>query len=338
MKRIVFRADGSSKLGMGHIVRCLALAKYIARECSWEIVFYSKDDPTGVKAIQNAGFPVFTIPSYISDAEAERAFINFILSNPFDVVINDVGPTTTDYVLAIKEKGVCLVTLDDEGVGAPLADAVICCYPVARPNPNGYYGSKYALLRNDFLFFNNKTKVIPMTPKNILVTTGGADVDNLTQKILDALLLAQWSEDVYVVLGPAVPEDYKKTIMRSTKDDLKIKLLCDVSKMAELMFNSDMAVFCGGTTRFELAATGTPSIALCYNEKQNRRVKDFCKSGCCLNLGIGKEVSRKRLAAAISDLSANYHKRLEMSTAGKRAVDGRGVERAVKIIKCACGG
>ena len=65
-------------------------------------------------------------------------------------------------------------------------------------------GCEYVLLRMEFLKYKDWKRDIPYKAKNILVTMGGGDPDNVTLKVIRALnSLYDWDLEVIIVAGPA---------------------------------------------------------------------------------------------------------------------------------------
>ena len=102
--------------------------------------------------------------------------------------------------------------------------------------------------------------------------------------------------------------------------------------MADLMFESDLIIAGGGMTLYELACVGTPAIVLCQTEYQLLEANHFAKEDVIINLGSEKDITKKMIAHNVMLLFNDNKKRKQMSIAGKRLIDGKGVERVTKEI------
>ena len=69
MKRALFRADGSHRLGMGHIMRCLALAQRLKQMDVMSLFVIRDYEPCVAELIRSWECTVETIPQHSSLAE-----------------------------------------------------------------------------------------------------------------------------------------------------------------------------------------------------------------------------------------------------------------------------
>jgi len=109
--RVFFRADGSSKIGLGHVIRSLALAEMIEGEfdCSFiirEPLQYLKNQIGKVCAniIELAETTCYT-------EEAVQISEKFLKSS--DIVVLDGYHFNTEYQSILKAKGCYLICIDD---------------------------------------------------------------------------------------------------------------------------------------------------------------------------------------------------------------------------------
>ena len=127
--KIYFRADGNADIGLGHVIRCLALADMLKEE--FECVFATRFVNKYInEEIQK------TCSSYIKlkekHGEHYEEFLSFIEKE--DIVVLDNYFFTTDYQKKIKNIGCKLVCIDDMHDKHYVADAVINHGPSLREN------------------------------------------------------------------------------------------------------------------------------------------------------------------------------------------------------------
>lgn len=177
---ILIRADGGPQIGLGHLIRCSALAHML--KDYFEINFFCKEIPQSNKTeLQQSGFPVVQI-------ESEEQFIDSVSRE--SIVVLDSYEFGTDYQRKIKAVGAKLVCIDDLHDKHYVADVVINhaindkkLFSIENYTKL-FLGLEYALIRKDF-FINFKQNKIKNT---LLINFGGSDFNNLTLKILDYLL------------------------------------------------------------------------------------------------------------------------------------------------------
>src|SRR5205814_745091 len=123
-------------------------------------------------------------------------------------------------------------------------------------------GSRYALLRREFLKKRSYKKKILERGHCILVTLGGSDPHHVTGKVLQALELVSVSGlEVIVLVGGVNPHfSDLKTIVKTSS--FKIQLIRNTHQMPQYMAWADLAISAGGTTCWEIACMGLPNIIL----------------------------------------------------------------------------
>ncbi|TDK64134.1 UDP-2,4-diacetamido-2,4,6-trideoxy-beta-L-altropyranose hydrolase [Bacillus salipaludis] len=301
-KKIVLRVDGYKEIGLGHIFRTLSIANNIIDH---EVVFLmcEKHD-LGIRLVKEQNFNVVT---FIDNPVDE-----IIRLGP-DIVINDILDTSKDYIQSLKNLGIKVFNFEDLGDGAEYADGVFnALYPGDVPFENFYTGEKYYISRNEFV--NTNIKEIKKEVKNILITFGGTDPNNLTLKTLKSICNLNENFDITIILGPGylhfdeLNEEVKKIKRR-------INIYKTVKNMADHMYNSDIIFSSAGRTMYEIAMIGTPSIIIAQNYREVTHLFGHNYNGF-INLGIHSEVNDERIKSVLIrlisdfDLRRNMHKRM----------------------------
>jgi RimJ/RimL family protein N-acetyltransferase len=189
------------------------------------------------------------------------------------------------------------------------------------------------LLRKEFWKWKTWKRDIPAVAKKVLVTMGGADPDNVTLQVLKALKeVAIPDMEVVVVLGPA----------NHHKDDIehflslfpfKSHLLLSVDNMPEIMAWADVAIAAGGSTSWELAFMGVPSLLIILAENQRVVSHKLEEAGACINLGWYDETKVGTISKVAENIMKNQKAREAMSTKGRNLVDGNGGSEVVKFLR-----
>ena len=327
-RSLIYRVDGGTRLGMGHIQRAAVLGAELQGD--FDIRFYVREDDTGFRYLKNAGFDTLRIPQDMHKEEEAN-----MLSAP--VILVDILDTRKSYMAALKGRDSRLVTFENQGPGAAVAEIVINAM-VEGPENRDYVfngtrylkGARYKILSPDF------DNTFPKKKKNgtleVVVTLGGGDVTGILPKVLRSI--AEIKKDIHVtaIAGPAHKE------FGGLKRELKgiserIDLFKEVSNMAELLSRADVAITAGGGTLYEIAFLGVPGIVICQCDHQQQNAARFEKKGTVINLGYASKVTSTAVQEALSDLLEDPEKRKEMSEKGKDLIDGQGRERVTGIIK-----
>ncbi len=191
-------------------------------------------------------------------------------------------------------------------------------------------GSRFSLLRSEFLNAKLSTKEIPSRAKRLLVTFGGSDPGNITLEVIKSLGTSGLSDlDIKVLVGAANQnrESLKKV---AGSLGMEIHLLTHVADMVGLLSWADLAVTAGGTTCWELALMGVPALVLQTAENQSGVIDTLSQFGISVNMGSADSLNRERLKKEIVQLSADQECRLRMSKLGRLLIDGNGADRVVE--------
>lgn len=344
---ILFRCDGSSKIGLGHVVRCLALADELHDSYGCHISFAMRKGPLGIQIVMEKGYKV------IASEETRQAFdygkwLNeCVREADASAIVFDVRDRLSrSLVRELRNNGILIVTIDDPEDKRLEAD--LAFYPpvpqVKRMDWTGFTGKLYAdwewvILRSEFAEWQKKQDGISTSlltphssPFNILVTMGGSDPAGLTIMAVEALNQLTSDFQAQIVIGPGFKH---RTSLHELlrKSHRHFEIIENVSDMAALMSKADMAVASFGVTAYELAAAGVPSIFLCLTEDHSESASAFVSAGIALNLGVHGQVLESVLSEAIRHLMDNEAIRRDMRKRAQQLVDGRGASRIAKLLK-----
>lgn len=271
MSKIGIRVDGNSKIGTGHVMRCMA----IARQCILmgnEVIFLVADNQA-CEMINGSGFETFILNSEWTELDFEvEKLTTAIKKNSIDVLLIDTYYVTKTYLETIRNS-VKTVYIDDLFMFDYPVDVLVnySAYAdikryICRKDTKYYMGMKYAPLREQF------QKIIINKEKGdtILVMSGGTDPYHMTKKLPEAILESERLNKfkLFVVQGIFAKED------ELIKSD-RVVYYKNIKDMANLMQQSKLAVSAGGTTLYELCACQIPTVTYSFVDNQIDNVKAF---------------------------------------------------------------
>ena len=102
-----------------------------------------------------------------------------------------------------------------------------------------------------------------------------------------------------------------------------------MENMPELMAWADIAISAGGSTNWELAFMGLPSIVITIAENQKAIAAELDRQGVIINLGWHRNVNVEQIGLFLGELIGDRAKREIMSNRGRELVDGNGASRVV---------
>ncbi|MGH2075659.1 cytidylyltransferase domain-containing protein [Aerococcus urinaeequi] len=321
-KNILIRVEGYSEIGLGHVYRGLSLA-YSLMDHNVTFVTSSKSD-LAIKKLEDSFIKYEVI-------QEEHQLEEIIAKYDVDIVINDILNTSISYMEYLSQFSVRVVNFEDVGPGSALADAVINdLYAPQNTDSKYYWGSKYYLLRDEFLI--SKPSEFNEEVNNVFVIFGGVDPSNLTQKVLAAFEQINTNEDVEftVVVGPGYAE-FEKIKDIAENSALNISVFKDVNNMAEMMKRSDIAISSQGRTMLELASMNVPTILMAQNERELTHEFGYLSNGF-INLGLGEAIDSSSIALSLEWLMNTPQIRRQMHNQMQKKDLRNGFKRVKSII------
>jgi UDP-2,4-diacetamido-2,4,6-trideoxy-beta-L-altropyranose hydrolase len=339
---LLIRTDASVQIGTGHLMRCLALSQ-AWQDAGGKVVFLMATKAPALEArLQSEGMKIVHLsvqPGSIDDAIQTSCYAHQVEA---DWIVVDGYHFGTNYQRIIKNQKCRLLLIDDLGnFEYCYADLILNqniyaheeLYGNREPYTQLLLGTRYALLRREFLKWRGWRREIPEVARKVLVTMGGSDPDNVTLKVIQALQQVDVDGlEAIVVVGGSNPH-YEELQSVAQKSRFPIRLESNVTQMPELMTWADVAISAGGSTCWELAFMGVPALVTILASNQYPIAESLNAIGCAVNLGWYEDVSPTETAQALTQLLRAPGTRAEMSKHGRQLVDGDGVDRALMHIR-----
>jgi spore coat polysaccharide biosynthesis predicted glycosyltransferase SpsG len=311
--RILFHTAGDHAIGLGHVVRCLALAAAMKeRAPACRVSFRVQGPPEVVSRVEAAGFATTADPG----AQA---------------VVIDVPDHLPG---AIQGTGALTVSIDNPGASRYEADlAIAMLYEPRAGRPAGsrtqdLRGLPYVILNPAFR--DLPSKAVPARAERILICQGGSDTYGMTSRICSALKPLDGKTRFDVVLGPAYRHDAE--LQAAAGGDDRFRLHRAVPSLKALMETADLCVSAAGMTSLELAAVGVPMILVVTESKEAETARLLANAGAARFPGGPECVDDGRLLAEVRALQGAEPERRALSLRARECVDGRGAFRVADAI------
>ena len=180
---------------------------------------------------------------------------------------------------------------------------------------------KFAIIRDEFLKLRRKG-LGKKKKYGAVIAIGGADNRWYLKDILKFINAEKslYKKKFIVIQGPLFKEEIIST------DHVSIVKKPD--HLAEIMAGAEVGISNGGTTLMEFMALGIPTIIFPQSKEEDAFIQPFLRAGCAKR-GV---LQPKEFSSQI--LKLWYDKKLnkEMAKKAHQLIDGKGVERLVKVI------
>lgn len=294
-KRIAIRADASSMIGAGHVMRCLTLANELRHAGAKPLFLSRKATGDAFDIIHDNCIPSISLGNVTNwSRDAERTLAALINQPPFDWLIVDHYGLDRRWESRLRPAARNILVIDDLANRPHDCDALLDQnyyinakqrYDSLVPsNCHLFLGPEFALLRNEFRIAARIVRPRQNHIQRILVTFGATDPTNETEKVLSALRsLDSPLISVDVIVGTANP---KRSVIEALCSAMpRVRCHVQTNRMAELMNAADLAISAAGATTWELCSLGLPALTVTTADIQKRVASDLAEAGVIWLLG-----------------------------------------------------
>lgn len=368
MQWVVFRVDASIEIGSGHIMRCLTLAnelKYHGKSC----VFITRNLPENLSdKIEISGHEIARLSkkenlpasrskdqysSWLGTTEIADATDCLSSLYPFiknwampELVICDHYGLSAEWEKMMRENLKSpIAIIDDLSNRKHDCDWLIdTTFGKSKNDYSGLVpekcklmiGSQYALLRPEFAQLRKQTlkardddyaKKQPV--KNLLISMGGVDKDNITMMILKTLSQLDDAPKfiAHILIGGAYPHfDELKLMVKNLPFSIKIHQ--DISNVASLFAMADICIGASGSSTWERACLGLPTINIVLAKNQNTIAQKMVEIDAIVDAGEFEKIDRENfinnfLNPMLNDINIRH----QLSINSRKICDGEGAQR-----------
>jgi len=218
------------------------------------------------------------------------------------------------------------------------AGAAAVLYGRRQHNARLLLGCQYVMLRREFLQTTRKLAASESVSR-ILLTLGGADSQNLTERFLAVLWPCIPSDcHIHVLIGPANPHT---AAMQEIAAKMKRMVLhVAPENVAQIMADCDVAITAAGSSVYELGYLGTPMLMVVTAENQRPIAAALDQLGAAIRI---EELGTNRSADLPSKVewlipTSERERRAQCAAKFRELVDGQGAARVVAVLRELSGG
>lgn len=341
-KQIVFRVDGSIKIGVGHIMRCFNLAS-VLREKGYSILFICRYDPALLSLFERTVWTYEWLPARSSMEISEDAADTWECLKKYEQrcewIIVDHYALDQQWECDMRAYCDHLLVIDDLANRAHNCDLLVDqnyyknmdtrYTPWVNSACQLLLGPRYVLFRQDWADVKSHCR-LRASLATIVINFGGSDPSNETRKALLGALRVTKNINIIVVVGIACP--HQAEIKALVKQHARCEYYCQPDNFLELLIKADLAIGAGGTALWERLALGLPAIVTSVAQNQQQIIEDVSETGCIDYLGEHTVTIENDYAEAIEHYYRDPTKLSVMSGRCRDWVDGRGALRVAEAM------
>ena len=324
--RVLFRCDGNAATGLGHLSRCVNLARYLQREApATQNVFWGNYDDFSVSLLARYGLPTLSAPLPGNDNEGITLTRNVCAA--FDVLLLDNYGIDQHYINGLKQQPFRLALIDDDQRhNLRGADLVICIRSGAEVLD---YGARHQLLGPSFTLVKPELHPIrernlalfPERPiKRILVFLSGGQLGmNILPTVLKAL----------DTRGLEVSYLASRALLTSPPYARHIALTPGIEA---IYAETDFVICGGGLTKYECAYAGISNACISLTTLQDEDTKIMATQGFTLDLGRAEDIKSSRLHDQIAEFINNPTKLVTQRQAFASKLNGDGPRQVAQML------
>lgn len=353
--RVAFRTDASVGIGTGHVVRCMTLARGL-RERGASVRFICREDAGNlIPRIEREGYSVARLPAapvpgltgiglnpanaHISHGGDSLHTLRHLRTEPVDWLVVDHYGLDHEWERKLRDVAERILVIDDLANRRHECDVLVDSNYFGPATPTRYaalvergctqlLGPEYAILQPEYRMLRSLLPPRAGIVTRLLVSFGGSDVENDTLRVLHALSSVNLDHlAVDVVAGQNHPG--LSSLQEWVSARKGAALHCGLPSLAGLMARADLAVGGGGSTTWERACLGLPSIVVTQAENQEAFSRALAAEGYQVLLGANRDVSVSDWRVALTDLVGDRDRLALLSQRCGSLTDGLGAERVV---------
>ncbi len=325
LRHLWIRTEASSDIGLGHFMRCFAIAEE-ARHRGIAVTFalsviesavQARIDSIGATGLSTGGLPG-TTADILAMSAARLTRDDWLIIDTY----------TADHGYIALQSALARVAVIDDLNLLPRFDCDLLINPAHTAHQMGYdrktrarklFGLDYALVRSEF-----QTRA--ETGDAVTVTFGGSDPNNLTAEALKTLRKALPDRPLRVIAGPANVHTCELTLLSQMLGH--IELIVAPTRVADALSGSALIVTAAGGSVNEIAAMALPALVLVVYDNQAAAL-----TGCPFPVLDARVGMTADLGDTVCGLMADPARLRAIADIAHAQVDGRGPARILDILQ-----
>ncbi len=338
---ILFRVDAYPKVGLGHIIRSVAIGSYIKSRTEVPVIFAGYYDAKAIEILESHKIAYINNIAFLS-VEEETLLSTIQKRKPNIVFIDKLYPYSCDFINNCKLQAQIIMFHNlCEGAfcvnkfilpSAHHSDEIINSPKWDKLGTDFYYGAKYIPINQEVIGITKHRKANKSNSNKQIVgiTTGGSDPKGVMIHILTWLNDNSFQNvEFYALIG--------KSFMHHKKlNELKSQLpnnICIKPYNYQELIKCNIVISTFGVTTYELMFMGIPVISIGHalnNAKGSEIIEK--KYGALIDLGLIDEITNELFINKCEALINSKILQQDLISKSSLLVDDKGIERIYDII------
>jgi UDP-2,4-diacetamido-2,4,6-trideoxy-beta-L-altropyranose hydrolase len=354
--RIAIRVDASARIGLGHLLRCLALAQAM-RLLDVHVCFVTRElGLDSVSRLQAGGFAVHLLPApeaavgpngpeasphadwleVPASQDADETAAALHSTAPWHWVVVDHYALDASWHRAVAAATGASIAVIDDLADRPLAAALLVDHNLAEPDHRQKYaerlapdtdvlgGPRFALLGPAYA---QAARCAPGAEvRRIGIFLGGTDPAKLSAVALRACReVAGFRGAIELVSTRANPRHAELRTLAASWPDTTLSL--DLPDLAAFFARHDLQIGAGGGATWERCCIGAPTLALVAAANQLAVVPQLERLGAVAALPAGIAPTVETVGRTLRALIDDGSRRTALAARARKLVDGHGAMR-----------
>jgi spore coat polysaccharide biosynthesis predicted glycosyltransferase SpsG len=336
---ILFRVDGTTRLGWERLARCQALAAALQRRRR-PTYFLSQLEPGSLAlALKRVGNEWLEADNTAGDADDLAETVQEVRRLRPAAVVVDAPDVSEDYLKELRATGSMLVSIDHlANISFP---SRLIVNPLLGPGRDAYtfrqgtqmlLGARYAIVRPEIRRVRPARAQEPTQPFRAVVALGDDDLNDQAKKLAEILLHTPKVEKVDIIVRPQHPGLSALQELAAAHSE-RVSVAIESADVTARIARAHFAISAGSSWSLELACVGLPQLLVVQSEAHWPTAQRLEEEGAATCLGWHESVSAQTVRMAVQNLLGDNLERQAMSRCGRQLIDGRGPDRLVTALE-----
>jgi spore coat polysaccharide biosynthesis predicted glycosyltransferase SpsG/L-amino acid N-acyltransferase YncA len=342
--RVLVLCDGGGPLGVGHVIRSLALAEAAVAAGHQVVVAGQFEGPFLLGQLEAAPVEVLPLGAPVAGGDPQQVIALVGRARPAVLHVDSYGALERlgEIVASAGFGDLLLSNMEDGTFGRRPADVVVDPTLGAehshRPQDGSTWllrGSRYTPVRQRVIDARRPAADAAseeepeggQVARSVLVVMGGTDPVGLAPVAVGLLARTGLALEVTAI---AVGENARRVRDAAEGSALSLTVLDPVDGLAELMARHDLVISAAGTSVWELCCLGVPAAVAWAVDNQRAGYDAVVAAGAAVGLGGPGLGADERAVDLLRGALTDARVRADLVRAGRAVVDGLGAWRVVR--------